>query len=133
MMAHDNTQPPGMLPHERVSWFALTAPVTAWFLQHLVNYYTSTVACDYHRPALARGLVIAVDLLALGVSVAAGVAGYRSFRRIAGNARLRDDEARHHEELLAVMSLFLGVVATVGVFWGLWPALLLSNACGARQ
>jgi hypothetical protein len=132
-MAHSNSKAPETVPHQQVSWFALTAPVLAWFSQHLVNYYTSSVACDYHRPGLARALVIGVDLVALGVSVSAGIAGYRSFRRIAGKAHLGEDEARDHDELLAVMSVFLGVIGTVGIFWGLWPALLLSNVCGARQ
>jgi hypothetical protein len=133
MMTNSKTVAPAMLGHARFSRFALIAPVVAWLLQHLLNYCTSTMLCSGHRPGLARGIVIAIDLAALTVCAAAGVSGYKNFRHVAGTTPLTEDTAQDHDELLAIMSVFLGVIGVIAVFWGMWPALVLSNVCGARQ
>ena len=116
-----------------VSWFALVAPVVGWSGQELASFYAAAVACDHGTPALARVLACCITILALAVTLSATAAGYRSFRRISGGARVDRDEGQERREMVALVSVFLGVVLTLAVIWGALPSLLVSSACGARE
>lgn len=114
------------------SWLPLIAPIAAWSAQELVSFYVTAVGCERAHASTLRALLIGIAVLALATTVFGTLAGYRNFRSIAAEESIARDEGREREEMVALVSVLLGIVLTLAVVWGALPPLLVSNMCGAR-
>lgn len=116
-----------------VSWYALVGPAFAWSAQELSSTVVSAEACIHGQPALGRAVLVAIGLVALGVTTSAGLIGYRRWQRVSGDERLVTDEGRERSDMLALVSVVLSVVLTLAVLWCALPALMVADLCGARR
>ncbi len=110
------------------SWLLLGAPVVAWSAQELVSFYVTASRCTQGQATVPRAALLDVSLLALVTTVAASIASVRRFQRLTKRS-VTQIEGREPDELLALASVVLGVVLTLGVIWGALPAVLVSHVC----
>lgn len=133
-MADPNISTEPHSPARRRLWFALIAPGAAWALHEMLCSFVAALACErHHSSAVARGLVLAITLVALAFTVGGGVLGYRLWQTLSEQEPLRHAEGQGAEQMLAMGAIFLGVVFTLGVLWGGLPSLMFSNLCEAHR
>jgi hypothetical protein len=134
------TTPPKVIPSPaRTSsftagqWFALAAPPLVWSAHELSSMYLTFDRCAFGRPDAARSGLLVVTAIALSVDMAALTAGYWQLKALLAGRSWLELEGRSRGEMLALASVFLGLVFTVAIFWAALPAVLLRDVCEARQ
>lgn len=122
--------------------FAILAGPTAWALQLLANYGFASLVCFPAREphmdlpprwnGLPLGLLIAT-LVALAVSVVAGVLGYRGWRRTqaeaGGGYRHLIEVGEGRTRFLASWGLWIGALFSVALLFDV-VGILLVTSCG---
>ncbi|HEX3775132.1 MAG TPA: hypothetical protein VHV51_11750, partial [Polyangiaceae bacterium] len=79
--------------NKRLLWILFIAPAT-WAVQEGLSTFVAVRACDLGRPALGRGLIIALGVAALAVTLGTSIAGHRALRRDNSGEPIRRVEGR---------------------------------------
>ncbi|HEX6210599.1 MAG TPA: hypothetical protein VF136_07465 [Methylomirabilota bacterium] len=116
---------------------SLAAAPSAWAVQGLAGWFVAGRACLDGTPDWGaipgwgvRLMVGGITLLALAVTVASALVGYRTWRGQVGPGALEDPGGHDRLDFLAIVALLFGVAFTVGVLWGGLPAVMV-DVCEA--
>jgi hypothetical protein len=126
---NDTTVDP--LPQWRLG-YGLGAPIAAWAVHGLTSVLLTLNACRPSggalEPGTTRGLLIALTLVALAVTVSGIWVAFGSWRRLTQQRRFLKAESEPAQQMLAQTGIFAGVLFSIGIFWGGLPTLVL-NVC----
>lgn len=119
--------PPGRL------WFGAVAAAVAWALQGFTCFILATQACKTGTgylgplgPTAVRILIGCVSAAYLAVAIASCLVSYRNWRSLP-HRPLMQAEAEGREEYMALVGVFVGITAAVGLIWsGLSPIFFTS-------
>jgi hypothetical protein len=113
-------------------WFALVAPAVAWSAHELASWYVASTWCGTESAGAARIALPLISAVALAVAMAGMALGYGRLRSAATSAVRLTAEGRSRDEMLALSSVFLGAVFTLGLVWASLPSFFLSPVCEPR-
>ncbi len=125
--------PPGRL------WFGFSASAFAWVALGVGDIVITSVACVYNEQfgngILHLGAAVAyfvATFLLMTLAVIAGTMSYRNWKKLSGEARLRDAEGRERQEFMALLGVFVSFTLGVGLVWLTIPLLILNLCVRAR-
>lgn len=109
----------------RSAWFALLAPPVAWFVALNGAYFAVDWACGS-----VAGLITlhAVVLAMFTLSIVAGVAGVRLWRRLGSERPGESASPVATTRLIAIVGTFGGALFSVAILW-FWIAALVLSPC----
>lgn len=119
--------PPGRL------WFGAAAAAVAWSLQGFTCFILSVQACKAGTgylgplgPTAARIVIGCVSAVYLAIAAASGIVSYQNWRKLADRSLL-EAEAEGREEYMALIGVFVGMTAVVGLIWASIPPIFFSS------
>lgn len=118
---------------EKRIWFALAVPAVAWSVQEIASAVVAHAACAEHAAGVGRAVLVGISVVALGLSLAAVAVGYGRFRALGADGAEMQTDRREREQMMALASVLVGVVLTVGVVWTALPTVLVSSVCGSKR
>lgn len=112
--------------------FALVAPAVAWSSHELASWYVASTMCSVEGAGAVRIVLPLISMVALAVAVTGLAIGYGRLRSVAASGSVLSAEGLSRDEMLALSSVFLGAVFTLGLVWASLPGILLSTPCEPR-
>jgi hypothetical protein len=113
-------------------WLVLLLPPMAWLAQTFTSGLIASSYCGGGRQGVARIAMLIIAAVALVTSGTATFSAYGAWQAVVSQGLLTS-EGYDREELMALGSLFLGLVFTVAVMWTGLPPAVLSNICGIQR
>ena len=120
-------------------WFGFLGSVVAWLVLGCVDIVIVWRACQHQEnfgipsehPAVS-GILFAISLTFLGITVGAGILSYRNFRALAGQRSILNTPAVPRGEFMAVVGVILSVTLSAGIVWTSLTPLFLDLCWRAR-
>jgi hypothetical protein len=105
-------------------WFGAAGAAAAWALQGFTCFTMAVQACKDGTgswgplsPVGVRVLIGCVSLAYLAVALASGFVSYRNWRGLSDGRHLMQAEGYGREEYMALVGIFVGLTASVGLIW----------------
>lgn len=137
-MSADGNLPVRTVPPARL-WFGLSASAIAWVLLGCLDIFITFAACTHQdqfgipgdHPA-ATGICIALAVLLLALTIAAGVTSYRNWRALSQQPRLLEAPAVDRREFMALLGVIVSVTLGMGIVWLALPPLFIELCWRAK-
>lgn len=121
---------------QRSLWFGFLAAAFAFSLEGFVGYVISSRACFIGEgslgpisPAGVRWMLVGITIVLFSIAMAGGALSYRNWRRLtSSNSRLTETEGKGPKEFVALCSLLISAMLSVGIVWCSFIFIFL-NVC----
>jgi hypothetical protein len=120
-------------------WFGLSASAVAWILLGCLDIFITFAACTHQdqfgvpgdHPGVAE-ICLALAILLLAVTVAAGVTSYRNWRALSQRAHIIETQAVDRGEFMALLGVIVSVTLGMGIVWLALPPLFIDLCWRAK-
>jgi hypothetical protein len=110
-------------------WFGILAAPAAWIAQGALGWFFGYRVCTSMSIASVRTTLSIISLLAIGMTLAGLITGWRNYRQFDGDIGV---EAWDRVAFMSLAGVFVSAAFLVGSIWaGLTPVLL--DSCGGMR
>lgn len=114
---------------ERVIWYALLAPPTAWALQEWLGWFFGARTCGSLAPASVRWTVLGISLGALVVGLVGMSRSWTIWRHVTTAEGVLAADAQDRVEFMALGGFLVSTIFVIAIAWAaLTPAFI--GDCG---
>lgn len=130
-------------PVDRVSprrlWFGATAAAVCWALQNTICEIIASKACQNDVGSwgpLSQGgvrwLMAGVVVIALAISVAAGLTSFSIWHSRSDAPNVIHGEGRRRVQFMSLVGIFASAAFVIGILWSGIPLIMLETCVKAR-